>query len=134
MVTDTVGRWGAAFSCCGRGVIRAPNVLCRSPPNSERTGFRVGDGDLHPLELSASSVGVTLPDVTLYPCKTGYRKFTDVSFREKCHNKLVAIIGEHSFRGFSQSHVPSFVKAKEELELWVWRTSSSWPPTEKEGA
>mmetsp|Transcript_19349 Transcript_19349/g.38501 ORF Transcript_19349/g.38501 Transcript_19349/m.38501 type:complete len:195 (+) Transcript_19349:232-816(+) len=72
------------------------------------------------MSLSASTVGAPLPDVTLYSCKPGYRKFTEVPLKTKCKDRLVALIGvPGAFTpGCSKSHVPSFVEAKAELELW----------------
>mmetsp|Transcript_19346 Transcript_19346/g.38486 ORF Transcript_19346/g.38486 Transcript_19346/m.38486 type:complete len:135 (+) Transcript_19346:232-636(+) len=72
------------------------------------------------MSLSASTVGAPLPDVTLYSCKPGYRKFTEVPLQARCKDKLVALIGvPGAFTpGCSKSHVPSFVEAKAELELW----------------
>eukprot|EP00588_Corethron_pennatum_P008515 CAMPEP_0194266132 /NCGR_PEP_ID=MMETSP0169-20130528/1140_1 /TAXON_ID=218684 /ORGANISM="Corethron pennatum, Strain L29A3" /LENGTH=193 /DNA_ID=CAMNT_0039006745 /DNA_START=88 /DNA_END=669 /DNA_ORIENTATION=+ len=72
------------------------------------------------MSLSASTVGAPLPDVTLYSCKPGYRRFTEVSLKAKCKDKMVALIGvPGAFTpGCSKSHVPSFVEARAELELW----------------
>eukprot|EP00587_Corethron_hystrix_P010966 CAMPEP_0113308292 /NCGR_PEP_ID=MMETSP0010_2-20120614/6788_1 /TAXON_ID=216773 ORGANISM="Corethron hystrix, Strain 308" /NCGR_SAMPLE_ID=MMETSP0010_2 /ASSEMBLY_ACC=CAM_ASM_000155 /LENGTH=203 /DNA_ID=CAMNT_0000163303 /DNA_START=71 /DNA_END=682 /DNA_ORIENTATION=- /assembly_acc=CAM_ASM_000155 len=70
--------------------------------------------------LSPKTVGTAIPDVTLYSVKDGFRKYTKVGLREFCAEKMVAILGvPGAFTpSCSKSHVPSFIEAKEELELW----------------